>query len=309
MPNLRDIKARIKSIQNTQKITQAMKLVAAAKVKKAENAVKAARPFTEEIINVFKRALMIAPPIEHVDLHFKHALDNYPELLDVRPIKSAGLLVITSDKGLAGSYNANVVRKTQHIIEKNSQNNIATKLFIVGTKGVSALRMFLRGNNNYDAQIVKTYTKLSAIPTVGSAHVISEDLAECFVSKHIDEVEIITTKFKSMLSYQAESWQILPVVMDKKQTDEKKQHAQMLFEPNVETVLKKAVPLYISNNVYQAMLEASASELAARMSAMSSATNNASDMINNLTIIYNKARQAAITQEISEVVSGANALE
>ncbi|HBG50168.1 MAG TPA: hypothetical protein DDW90_11890 [Cyanobacteria bacterium UBA9971] len=159
---------------------------------------------------------------------------------------------------------------------------------------------------------MKTYTKLPAIPTPGGCAIIAEDLAESYINKEIDKIEIITTHFKSTLSYQVQLWQLLPVIIaPEKQEQEQQQkiEPEMLFEPNIETVLQKIVPLYFTNRIFQAMTEASASELAARMQAMSAATNNARDMIKILTIDYNKARQASITQELLEVVSGAQALE
>jgi F-type H+-transporting ATPase subunit gamma len=304
MPSLRDIKSRIKSIKNTQKITQAMRMVAAAKVKKAENMVKAARPYTHEVTLCFKRILAENPPLHETSLKVKKAIDNYPALLKERDIQTVGLLVITSDKGLAGAYNTNVVRKTLARIKDIKKRNINVKLFIIGAKGINAIK---RAVEETDVEIVKTYTKLPSIPTAGAASVIAEDLAESFVEKNIDKIEVITTKFKSMLSFQVEIWQVLPTVIQLE--EEKHAHSEMLFEPTPEDVLQKLVPLYISNSIFQAMLEASASELASRMSAMANATDNASDMINYLTIVYNKARQASITQEILEVVSGAEALK
>lgn len=305
MPNLRDIKSRIKSIQNTQKITQAMRMVAAAKVKKAENKVKQARPYTDELATTFKHVLASNPNIKDPDIKTKHAIENYPALLKERPINTIGLLVITSDKGLAGAYNANVVRKTIARVKDIKAAGKNVKLFIVGSKGVAALKREFAGS---DIEIVETYTKLPAIPTPGAANIIAEDIAVSYVGCSIDKIEVITTRFKSMLSFSVEIWQILPALIPES-TQNKEVKPEMLFEPSAEEVLKKLVPLYFSNSIYQAMLEAAASELASRMTAMSNATSNASEMISSLTILYNKARQASITQEILEVVSGANALE
>jgi len=305
MANLKIIKNRIKSVKNTQKITQAMKMVAAAKVKKAENQVKSSRPFSNELARCFIKLIASKPEIDKEKVASANPLDNYPELLKQRKLQTVGLMVITSDKGLAGAYNANVVRKAVSRAREILREGLNVKLFILGTKGVQSLK-------KYHFETLKTYTKLPAIPTPGGCAIIAEDLAESYINKEIDKIEIITTHFKSTLSYQVQLWQLLPVIIaPEKQEQEQQQkiEPEMLFEPNIETVLQKIVPLYFTNRIFQAMTEASASELAARMQAMSAATNNARDMIKILTIDYNKARQASITQELLEVVSGAQALE
>lgn len=312
MPNLKDIKLRIKSIKNTQKITQAMKMVAAAKVKKAENAVKASRPFTQAIKKVFDKVYLSVQSFPHCSNNFEQAIDNYPVLLTERPVKTAGILVVTSNKGLAGAYNANVVRKTIARVNELKEQGVTAKLFIIGQKGVNGFKEFIRKGN---AEVVNTYTKLPAMITVGVTNVIIEEIAEHYVAGNIDSIEIVTTKFKSMLSFVPDIVNVLPVKIEKEHKDvpvelgEAPLHSEMIFEPSAEEVLKKIVPLYLSNTIYQACLEAQASELASRMSAMSNATTNAEDMIRILTIDYNKARQGAITQELLEVVSGANALD
>jgi len=302
MASLRDIKRRIKSIQNTQKITQAMRMVAAAKVKKAETRVKASRPFSNELAITFERLLAAKPVIPETSIQTKNALDNYPALLQSREIKTVGILVVSSDRGLAGAYNANVIRKAISRSKELKSQGINVKLFVVGLKGLNALK-------RSGLEISENYVRLPVVPTIGGARVIAEDLAEYYVRGDIDRIEVITTNFKSMLSFEVQVWQVLPVIIQvEKDGSQGKPHPEMVFEPSPEVVLQSIVPLYISNRIYQAMLEASASELAARMSAMSSATSNAADMIQYLTIVYNKARQASITQEILEVVSGANAL-
>jgi len=303
MPNLKHIKRRIKSVQNTQKITQAMKMVAAAKVKKAENQVKASRPFSTELSKCFTKLISSNPEIDSSKVIATNPLDNYAELLQHREVKSVGLMVVSSDKGLAGAYNANVVRKAVNRAKELEAEGIAVKFFLIGTKGIQAFK-------KYKYETLKTYSKLPAIPTTAGCYVIAEDLASSYVNKEIDRIEIITTNFKSTLSYQVELWQLLPVVPELHHKGESSElESEMMFEPNTETVLQKIVPLYFTNRIYQAMNEAAASELAARMQAMSAATNNARDMIKILTIDYNKARQASITQELLEVVGGAEALE
>lgn len=306
MANLKDIKSRILSVENTKKITRAMKMVAAAKVKKAENSVKAGRPFSDELIKAFKKLLAAIGNSHEDGRNIKLAIENYPQLLKQRDVKTAGILVVTSNKGLAGAYNANIVRNVLKQIKENKENGIMSKLFIVGQKGVSALR---RKVSEFDAEILKTYIQVANEISAAGAENIAEDLAENFVSGKIDSIEIFTTKFRNMMSYSAEKWTLLPINIEGLEIENTEIEPVMVFEPSKESILQKTVPLYITNTIYQALLEAQASELASRMTAMSAASNNAEDMIRTLTIDYNKARQWAITQEILEVVSGADALK
>ncbi len=303
MANLKDIKNRIQSVESTKKITRAMKMVAAAKVKRAENAVKASRPFTAELNAMFSKLLNSIGNIDDCNIKVKSAVDNYPCLLKTRPVDEAGILVITSNKGLAGAYNANIIRKTLKIIEDYAEKGIKSKLFIVGQKGISVLRKKCK---NLNCEIVGEYYNVANDPTPAGANIITEDIAKYFVEEKIDQIEIVTTRFKNMMSYYTEDWVVLPV-----QKPEMEEHNTidplMEFEPDKQTILQKVVPLYITNIIYQALLEAQASELASRMTAMSAATSNAEKMLNELSIQYNKTRQFAITQEIIEVVSGANA--
>lgn len=306
MPNLKDIKSRIASVENTKKITRAMKMVAAAKVKKAENSVKAARPFSDELIRAFRKLLTAVGNYSPEGTNFKLPIENYPELLKKREIKTVGILVVTSNKGLAGAYNANIIRNALKQISDYKEQGITSKLFIVGQKGVSSLN---RKASDLGLEIIKTYIKVANEISAAGAEEIAEDLAESFVSGQIDKIEVFTTKFKNMMSYSTEKWDLLPITIE---ADEEKSlgiEPVMVFEPSEQSVLQKVVPLYITNTIYQALLEAQASELASRMTAMSAASNNAEEMIRTLTIDYNKARQWAITQEILEVVSGADALK
>ena len=302
MPNLKDIKSRISSVQNTKKITKAMKMVAAAKVKKAESTVKAARPFSDELMQMFRKMLAQAGEYSVVGLNVSRALDNYPELLKQRGINSEGLLVITSNKGLAGAYNANVIKAALRRVKENDSQGVHTVIYPVGQKAVSA---FKHRSGNFEVK--QGYISIANNPTATGANMIAEDIADDFVSGAIDRIDIITTHFNNMMSYTVQSWDVLPVNIEKAQEHEL--DPVMEFEPSVHAVLQQLVPMYISNSIYQALLEANASELAARMTAMSAASNNAEEMINTLTIDYNKARQAAITQELVEIVSGAQGVQ
>lgn len=308
MANLKEIKNRIQSIESTKKITRAMKMVAAAKVKKSESAVKASRPYTKELVSMFQKLLNSVPEFSSETLKIKYAIDDYPNLLSRREVKTVGLLVITSNKGLAGAYNANVVRETLKKIKEYKSQNIETILFIAGQKGISALRKKCQA---IGCPIVKKYFSAIDKPTPMEARDIAEDMAEYFVDGRIDKVEIVTTRFKNMMSYFVEDWQVLPVagVIDEHtRITDNILDPLMEFMPDKHHILQKVVPMYMTNIFYQALLEAQASELASRMTSMSAATTNAEKMISELSIEYNKTRQFAITQEIIEIVNGANAL-
>ncbi len=302
MPNLKDIKSRIQSVQNTQKITKAMKMVAAAKVKRAESSVKASRPFSQQLLEMFRRMLATTGELDSNGKTFDKPLDNYPELLSKRDtIKTEGLVVVTSNKGLAGAYNANIVRTVLKKIEENSQNNVETLLYIVGQKGISALQ------HKQHVNIEKKYIAVADKPSSSAANMIAEDITEDYVSGKIDKIEIVTTRFNNMMSYSVQDWTVLPIKIEKEENNVVEAKALMEFIPDTNSILQKLVPMFITNSIFQALLEASASELASRMTAMSAASKNAEEMINNLTVSYNKARQSAITQELIEIVSGASA--
>ena len=309
MANLKDIKNRIQSVESTKKITRAMKMVAAAKVKKSETAVKSARPYTRELVFMFQKLLNSVTEFSRETLKIKYAIDDYPALLEKREIKNVGMLVMTSNKGLAGAYNANVVRDVLKRIKQYKEDGIGVYLFVAGQKGISALR---KKCVQLGCPIEKKYFSAVDTPSPIEARDIAEDMAEYFVEKKIDKIEIVTTRFKNMMSYFVEDWQVLPVVgvtdVHNRITDDILDPL-MEFMPDKHHILQKVVPMYMTNIFYQALLEAQASELASRMTSMSAATTNAEKMINELNIEYNKTRQTAITQELIEVVNGANSLK
>ena len=304
MANLKLIKNRINSIKSTQKITRAMKMVASAKVKKSENKVKASRPFIFELEKLFYRLLHSVTEIEARETNFKEPLNNYPVLLKERPIKNVGLLVMTSNKGLSGAFNANVVRYTLKTVQEYKEKGIGCALFIIGQKGYNALK---RQENEYGFKIANTYLNFAETPNSSQARLVASDMAREFVNGNIDSMEILTTRFRNMMSYSVEKWDILPLdEIDFEYT--KEEFTDMEVEPNVSSVLTELVPLFISSIIYQAMLESIASELASRMTAMSAACNNADEMIQKLTVDYNKVRQAIITQELTEITGGSAAV-
>ena len=301
MSNLKDIKNRITSINSTKKITKAMKMVAAAKIKKAESTVKAARPFADELLRIFRELAAAVEDYSTTGLKVERGLDNYPELLSKRKVKTEGLLVITSNKGLAGAYNANVIKTALKRVKDNSQNGIKTVIYPVGQKAVSAFK-----RKKDDFELKEGYISVANEPTTTGANLIAEDIAEDFVNREIDKIEIITTHYNNRISYNIVNWEVLPVKVSK--ADKRELDPVMTYEPTVHAVLQQIVPMYITNSIYQALLEANASELSSRMTAMSAASDNAEEMINTLTIDYNKARQGEITQELVEIISGASAI-
>lgn len=308
MTNLKEIKKRINSVESTKKITRAMKMVAAAKVKRCEYAAKAARPYAIELYTVFQKLLNCVGNFSSDTLKIKSAIDDYPKLLRHKSVKNVGIFVITGNKGLAGAYNANVIRAVLSKIKEYKADDIGVKVFIAGQKGVSILRKKLL---DLGCQIEKKYYAAVETPDAMEARNIAEDLAEYYVNDKIDKIEIITTRFKNMVSYSVDTWHVLPVEGVK---DNHERITDNIIEPLMEFcpdkhhILQKVVPMYMTNIFYQALLEAQASELASRMTAMSAATTNAEKIIHDLSIVYNKIRQSAITNEIIEVVSGANSI-
>jgi F-type H+-transporting ATPase subunit gamma len=313
MPNLKDIRRRIKSVQSTKKITQAMKMVAAAKVKRAENRVKANRPYANELGVIFREVYEAMKNQAGV-----LAETRYGELLRERPVKNVGVVVLTSDRGLCGSYNSAVIKQALQLDKRYKEEGLNPKFYLVGNK---IIRSFSRYS---DSEVIGSMGNITAMPSHHDANDIAKTLTEAFKSGEIDAIQILYTRFVSMISYKVTLKPIFPlkglieeiehlIVPEAAEVREIEHHklptrAETLLEPDPVQVLDTLIPLYLSNQFYASLLEGSASELAARMTAMSNASNNAAEMIGKLTIIYNKARQASITQEILEIVGGAEAL-
>lgn len=306
MANLKEIKNRIKSVQSTKKITRAMKMVASAKVRASEYAVKASRPYAMELYHMFQKMLNSVTEFSAETLKIKSAIDNYPKLLEKREFHNVGILVITSNKGLAGAYSVNVSKAAFKRIQEYKKQGIGVRIFIAGQKGISIMRKKLSALN---INIEKEYYSAVDKPDAMEARAIAEDLAEYYVDNRIDKIEIITTRFKNMVSYSVDTWEVMPLAGVKdihERLHDNVIEPLMEFTPDMHHILQKLVPMFITNTFYQALLEAHASELASRMTAMSAATNNAEKMIQSLSIEYNKLRQSAITNEIIEVINGAN---
>jgi F-type H+-transporting ATPase subunit gamma len=294
MANLKAIRRRIKSVQSTRKITRAMRMVAAAKVRRAQARTLAARPFTKAVVRMLREIVCELVPVD---------INEIP-LLHRRTVKKVGLIIISSDRGLCGSYNGSVLRASLERIKQLQAEGKEVKLILIGLKAATFFRSV-----KVDKLPNQTYTLLPAIPTVQEAKLIADNAAESFVKGEVDSVEIIGTDFINMLRSEVVNTKFLPVELPPR-ADDDGLSPQILFEPSIPEVLElQLLPKYIENVVFQALLDASASELAARMNAMSNATTNAEELINSLTLHYNRARQANITQELLEVVAGAEALK
>lgn len=298
-----------------------MKMVAAAKVKKAEAAVKASRPFTLELYKMFSWAYRETMKNKCEKIKTKDSISNYPALLSQREINTVGLVIVSSNKGLAGAYSANIVRYSLNLIKKYKAEGKKVKVYFVGQKAVAPIK---NARKSLEFEVKKTYSSILDNVDSTSAYVVASDLADDYINCEIDAIELITTRYKNMMTYKTESWRLLPAVVESdkikefhnKELDEeiKYTHTEHKIEPlseyipDLNSVLSSIVPMFITNVIFQAFLEAQASELASRMTAMSAATNNASDMISSLTIEYNKARQAKITQELTEIIAGTSAV-
>ena len=292
MANLKAIRQRIKSVQSTQKITRAMKLVAAAKVRRAQMRVLAARPFTQAVVRVLREVVGEVSPIDVQELH----------LLTRRDVKKVAIVVLSSDRGLCGSYNTTVFREVMARISKLQSEGKEVSLILVGLKAVSFFK-------SIKIEKLKSFTLLPAIPTVEEAKLIANYASELYTEKKVDSIEIIGTDFISMLRSEVVTTKYLPIDLPPAENKTVLQPSR-LFEPSIIDVMERELlPKYIQNVIYQGLLEASAAELASRMNAMTNASNNARDLIAGLTLVYNKARQAAITQELLEIVGGAEALK
>ena len=314
MPNLKAIRDRIQSVKNTKKITEAMRLVAAAKVRRAQEQVTATRPFADNLAQVLYN-LQGKLRFEDVDL----------PLFKQREVKKVGLLVVSGDRGLCGGYNANIIRRAERRAQELKAEGIDCTFVLIGRK---ATQYF----TNRNASIDKTFVGLEQIPTSAEAAQIADEMLSLFLSETVDRVELIYTKFVSLISSKPVIQTILPVtsqglevkddeifrlttrgsnfqVEREKVTTEVSTFPQgMIFEQDPVQILDSLLPLYLNNQLLRALQESAASELAARMTAMNNASDNASELMKTLTLSYNKARQASITQELLEVVAGANAL-
>ncbi|SFF15379.1 F-type H+-transporting ATPase subunit gamma [Paenibacillus algorifonticola] len=281
---MRDIKREIKSKQNTKQITKAMEMVAASRLRRAQEAAQASRPYSEKLKEVVASIAAGTKDVKH-------------PMLETRPIKKTGYLVITSDRGLAGGYNANVLRKVTDAIRSKHKSNDDFVLFVIGKKG----RDYFRRRN---MPIVEEVTGLPDAPTFADIKIVASTAVQKFADGTFDELYVYYNKFVNAITQIPTEMRLLPL---ESVDGSAASTAAYEYEPSPEGVLEALLPKYAETLIYSALLDGKASEFGARMTAMGSATKNATKMISNLTLTYNRARQAAITQEISEIVAGANA--
>jgi F-type H+-transporting ATPase subunit gamma len=299
---LRELRGRIRSAGSIKKITKAQEMIATSRISKAQARVQAARPYSTEITNML------------TELASASALDH-PLLVERESRKRAGVLVVSSDRGLCGAYNANVLRRSEELFSLLREEGKQPVIYAVGRKAL--------GYYNFrERAVAESWTGFSERPTYDQAREIADTLVTAFLSgadddgDHpgedgilgVDELHIVFTEFKSMLSQSAVALRIAPMVIEYVGEQETGPQTLFSFEPNAEALFDALLPRYVATRVYSALLEASASESASRRRAMKSATDNADDLIKALTLEANRERQAQITQEISEIVGGANAL-
>jgi F-type H+-transporting ATPase subunit gamma len=293
----RDLKRRIESVRNTRKITRAMELVASARLRKAQLRIEALRPYAAAY-----RRLMVQAARQ------SGTLSGLPLLDERETIRKAAVVVITGDRGLAGAFNVNIVRRSLQVAKQMREEGATEVVFIpVGKKGLGTLRF--RG-----LTVEKSFQGFSTDPSYPDAEQVVEHIVNDFVNGELDRVVLVYNAFESVLSQKVTEEQLLPVPRQiiEEDVDEaaapKVSQALAFFEPDAKELLARLLPEYLDNTIYRALLESAAAELAARRSAMRSATDNAGTLIDDLTLAMNRARQASITQEILEVVAGADAL-
>jgi len=283
MANLKDIRNRIKSVKSIQKVTKAMKMVAVAKMRRAQERMEEARPYAKRLAEVINHLL---PDVDR----------DFLPLLDIREIKRVGYVVVSSDRGLAGSFNTSILKTAQAEIEIIGKKNV--DVFCIGKK---ARDHFKRRNYNIIESHVEFWNELK----FGNALAIGTGIITHFTQKYVDEIHVVYNEFVNVASQHVVSERLLPLVLE----SDKKPIIDRLYEPNKDDLVKSLIPRHLNIQMWKYLLESYASEQAARMLAMENATGNAEDMIKELTLEFNKARQAAITKEMLEIVSGAEALQ
>ncbi|MDH4280671.1 MAG: F0F1 ATP synthase subunit gamma [Acidimicrobiia bacterium] len=283
---LRDTRRRIKSVQATQKITRAMELIAAARIPRASARVIASKPYTAKLVEVINNVGNAAGGASHM-------------LLERREVRTAGLLVVSSDRGLAGAYASTIIRMAEQRIIDLKRVGIDVRIFAVGKKAQSYFRY--RGY-----RIEKAYLGITDTPGYGDARAIANALMESYAAGDVDTVEAFYTRFQSAMTQVATTFEFLPIEPPRIQGETKR--VSYSFEPSPALILDRLLPRFVEALTFNMLLEASASEHSARRRAMKAATDNAEELIKTLTVTANRARQAEITTEISEIVGGAEAL-
>ncbi|MDI6755208.1 MAG: ATP synthase F1 subunit gamma [Thermodesulfobacteriota bacterium] len=293
--SLRDIRKRISSVRSTQQITKAMKMVAAAKLRRAQESMLATRPYALKMFEVLSR------------LAARTTAEAHP-LLDRREPKRVEVVLFTSDRGLCGAFNMNLIQRAERFLEEGKTKIEETALSFIGRKGRDYFR---RRNVVMRREYVNFFGKVDYL----LAAKIGQELVQAYCEKKVDGIYLLYSEFRSAVQQRVILEKVLPII-PKSPAEEERAPAtsgppavDYLYEPSEGEILDKLLPMYVEVQVYRALLESLASEYGARMTAMENATNNATEMIDKLTLIYNKARQAAITKELIEIVSGAEALK
>lgn len=291
--SLRDIRKRIASVRSTQQITKAMKMVAAAKLRRAQESILATRPYAAKMSDVLSSLAARTSP------------DAHP-LLYRREPRRVEIVVFTSDRGLCGAFNMNLIQRAEKFIQEESAGRELVTLSFIGRKGRDYFR---RRKVNIRREYVNIFGKVD-YPLAAR---IGQELVECYVREQVDSIYLLYSEFRSAIQQRIVLEKILPVtpkISEEGGGDAKGPASiEYIYEPSENEILGKLLPMYVEMQIYRALLESVASEFGARMTAMENATNNAAEMIDKLTLVYNKARQAAITKELIEIVSGAEALK
>jgi F-type H+-transporting ATPase subunit gamma len=305
MASQKDVKSRIASIKNINKITRAMEMVAAARLRRAEQRIANLRPYAQGMRKLTRRAAEQAGGMPRV-----------PVMVERDEEKRVGIVLITGDRGLAGAFNTNIIRDGMRLGKELRERGVEPDFSAVGRKGVSALTFRKQ-------DLSSSYTGFTDRPGFANAREIGEELTARYVDEEVDRVELVYNRYVSPLTQHVWRQTLLPMQQaevtgegveseeeDAEETEIEKAHSQALweYEPEAEELLAQLIPEYVNISVYRALLESAASELGARMTAMRNAAENAETMMDDLTLEMNRARQAEITQEILEVVSGAEAL-
>jgi len=295
MASSRDIKRRIESVRGTRKITRAMELVASARLRRAQEAIESLRPYASSMRRLMSQAARQSGN-----------LSGLPLLEDRETVTRAAVITVTGDRGLAGAFNVNVLRAGFGVADELVEAGAEEVVYVaVGKKGAGTLRF--RGKS-----VAKSFEGLSSSPSFADAAQVAEYVVNEFVEGRVDRVMVVYNAFKSIMEQKVTVEQLLPVdrsrVVEEGAEDQEPSRSLAIFEPAPEELLAKLLPTYIDTTIYRAMLESAAAEHAARRTAMRNATDNAGSLIDDLTLAMNRARQSAITQEILEVVAGADAL-
>lgn len=281
----REVKRRIKSVDNTRQITRTMEMVATAKLRRATERVYAARPYAEALRSIVRS--LYAPRLS----------ERFPLLRQPETVRRAGVLLLTANRGLCGGFNANLIRETRQLRSRLADDGVSTELHVSGKKGISYFRF-------QGVEMASTRTDIGDDPTVEDAESLVSPLSDAFARGALDAVYVVSSEFRSALSTPPTVRELFPI-----RPEEGAESADaFLLSPSGDMILQRLLPLYVRNQVYRALVENSAAEQGARRTAMKNATDNAEEMLENLRRSYNRARQAQITQELAEIVGGAEAL-